>query len=163
MFTKVSHVGVVVRNIKDALEAYTDMLGLDAPVQKMDLPELGFKNAMLKIGDFGAGAAQSVALMVVLSAILLIWIPLFNWLFDLAEWRLTRRRASDRPHTMRALHAFGMEATSLVVTVPAIMIVGGHGFWEAVAVDIGLSIVYVIYAYVFHILYDRFRPVTKVD
>jgi len=53
MFTKVSHVGVVVRDIKDALEAYTDMLGLDAPVKKMDLPELGFKNAMLKIGDFG--------------------------------------------------------------------------------------------------------------
>lgn len=112
---------------------------------------------------FGAGAAESVTLMLVLSVILLIWIPLFNWLFDLAEWRLTRRRASDRPHALRALHAFGMEATSLVVTVPAIMIVGGHGFWEAVAVDIGLSVVYVIYAYVFHILYDRFRPVTKAD
>jgi uncharacterized membrane protein len=112
---------------------------------------------------FGAGAAESVTLMLVLSVILLIWIPLFNWLFDLGEWRLTQRPASDRPHTMRALHAFGMEATSLVVTVPAIMIVGGHGFWEAVAVDIGLSVVYVIYAYVFHILYDRFRPVTRTD
>ena len=43
------------------------------------------------------------------------------------------------------------------------MLVGGHGFWEAVAVDIGLSVLYVIYAYVFHILYDRFRPVTKAD
>jgi methylmalonyl-CoA/ethylmalonyl-CoA epimerase len=53
MFTKVSHVGVVVRDIEDALEAYTNMLGLDKPVQRMDLPELGFKNAMLKIGDFG--------------------------------------------------------------------------------------------------------------
>jgi uncharacterized membrane protein len=110
---------------------------------------------------FGAGAAQSVALMVVLSVILLIWIPLFNWLFDLVEWRMTRRPASDRPHGLRMLHAFGMEATSIVVTVPAIMIVGGHGFWEAVAVDIGLSVLYVVYAYLFHILYDRFRPVTK--
>jgi uncharacterized membrane protein len=112
---------------------------------------------------FGAGAAESVTLMLVLSVILLIWIPAFNWLFDLAEWRLTRRPASDRPHRLRALHAFGMEATSLVVTVPAIMLVGGHGFWEAVAVDIGLSVVYVIYAYVFHILYDRLRPVTRGD
>jgi uncharacterized membrane protein len=112
---------------------------------------------------FGAGAAESVTLMLVLSVILLIWIPAFNWLFDLVEWRVTRRPASDRPHTMRALHAFGMEATSLVVTVPAIMVVGGHGFWEAVAVDIGLSVVYVIYAYLFHILYDRLRPVTHGD
>jgi uncharacterized membrane protein len=110
---------------------------------------------------FGAGAAQSVTLMVVLSVILLIWIPLFNWLFDLVEWRLTFRPASDRPHGLRMLHAFGMEATSIVVTVPAIMLVGGHGFWEAVAVDLGLSVLYVVYAYVFHILYDRFRPVTK--
>jgi uncharacterized membrane protein len=112
---------------------------------------------------FGAGAAESLTLMVVLSVILLIWIPLFNWLFDLVEWRLTRRPSSERPHRMRALHAFGMEATSVVVTVPAIMLVGGHGFWEALAVDIGLSVLYVVYAYVFHILYDRFRPVTSGD
>ncbi|MCU0854601.1 MAG: hypothetical protein MUF63_06770, partial [Rhodobacteraceae bacterium] len=43
---------------------------------------------------FGAGAAQSVTLMIVLSVILLIWIPAFNWLFDLVEWRLTQRPAS---------------------------------------------------------------------
>jgi uncharacterized membrane protein len=112
---------------------------------------------------FGAGAAQSVLLMVVLSVILLIWIPLFNTLFDMAEWRLTRRAASDRPQRLRLLHAVGMETSSIVVTVPAIMIVGGHGFWEALAIDIGLSILYVAYAYVFHILYDRVRPVTPGD
>jgi uncharacterized membrane protein len=112
---------------------------------------------------FGAGAAQSVLLMVVLSIILLVWIPLFNMLFDTVEWRLARRPASDRPHALRVLHAVGMEATSIVVTVPAIMIVGGHGFWEAVAIDIGLSLLYIAYAYVFHILYDRFRPVARGD
>jgi uncharacterized membrane protein len=110
---------------------------------------------------FGAGAAESVTLMVILAVILLIWIPAFNTLFDAIEWRLTRRPASDRPHPLRVLHAFGMEATSIVVTVPAIMLVGGHGFWEAVAIDIGLSVLYVVYAYLFHILYDYFRPVTK--
>ncbi len=112
---------------------------------------------------FGAGAAQSVLLMVVLSVILLVWIPLFNTVFDRVEWRLARRAASDRPHRLRLLHAAGMETTSIVVTVPAIMIVGGHGFWEAVAVDIGLSVLYVVYAYVFHIVYDRVRPVTGTN
>ena len=53
MFVKVSHIGVVVRDIEDALNVYTDILGLDPPVYRMDFPELGFKNAMLRIGEFG--------------------------------------------------------------------------------------------------------------
>ena len=53
MFTKVSHIGVIVRDIEEALNVYTDVLGIDPPEFRMDLPELGFKNAMLRIGDFG--------------------------------------------------------------------------------------------------------------
>ncbi len=53
MFTKVSHIGVIVRDIEEALNVYTDILGIDPPEFRMDIPELGFKNAMLRIGDFG--------------------------------------------------------------------------------------------------------------
>jgi methylmalonyl-CoA epimerase len=53
MFTRVSHIGVVVRDIEEALKVYTDILGFDPPEFRMDLPELGFKNAMLRIGGFG--------------------------------------------------------------------------------------------------------------
>lgn len=53
MFNRVTHIGVVVQDIEDALGVYTDILGITGSVQRMDLPELGFKNAMLKIGDFG--------------------------------------------------------------------------------------------------------------
>ena len=53
MFTKVSHIGVIVKDIEDALNVYTDILGLDPPEFRMDVSELGFKNAMLRIGDFG--------------------------------------------------------------------------------------------------------------
>ena len=53
MFNRVTHVGVVVRDIKDALDVYTDVLGITGLVERMEFPELGFKNAMLKIGDFG--------------------------------------------------------------------------------------------------------------
>ena len=53
MFVRVSHVGVIVRDIEDALNVYTDMLGLDPPAERTDFPEFGFKNAMLNIGDFG--------------------------------------------------------------------------------------------------------------
>ena len=53
MFTKVSHIGVIVKDIEEALNMYTDILGLTPPKHRMDFPELGFKNAMLHIGDFG--------------------------------------------------------------------------------------------------------------
>ena len=53
MFARVSHIGVIVKDMEDALNVYTDILGLDPPEYQMDLPELGFKNAMLRIGDFG--------------------------------------------------------------------------------------------------------------
>ena len=53
MFNRVTHVGIVVKDIEEALRVYTDVLGITGSVQRMDLPELGFKNAMLRIGDFG--------------------------------------------------------------------------------------------------------------
>jgi methylmalonyl-CoA/ethylmalonyl-CoA epimerase len=53
MFARVSHIGVVVKDIEDALNVYTNILGLDPSEHQMDIPELGFKNAMLRIGDFG--------------------------------------------------------------------------------------------------------------
>ena len=53
MFTRVSHIGVVVRDIEEALNIYTNILGFGPPENRMDFPELGFKNAMLRIGDFG--------------------------------------------------------------------------------------------------------------
>jgi methylmalonyl-CoA epimerase len=53
MLARVSHIGVIVKDMEDALNVYTDILGLDPPEHQMDIPELGFKNAMLRIGDFG--------------------------------------------------------------------------------------------------------------
>ncbi|MEO1677596.1 MAG: PACE efflux transporter [Pseudomonadota bacterium] len=108
---------------------------------------------------FGAGAAQSVLLMVVLSVLFLIWQPLHNSLFDRLEWRFARRVASDRPPALRIVHALSLEVTSIIVTLPAIMLIGGHGLWEAVALDLGLSALYAAYAFVFHLAYDRWRPV----
>jgi uncharacterized membrane protein len=82
--------------------------------------------------------------------------------FDLAELRLARRVASDRPTRLRLVHALAHEASSVVITAPIIMLIGGHGLMEAIAIDIGLSILDASYCYLFHVVYDRLRPVTKV-
>jgi uncharacterized membrane protein len=110
---------------------------------------------------FGAAPAESFLLLAVIAAAELIWTPTHNALFDLAEWRLARRVASDRPHALRVVHAFSCEITAMVVSLPVIMLIGGHGFWAALAIDFGLSALYILYGYVFHLGYDRLRPVAR--
>jgi methylmalonyl-CoA/ethylmalonyl-CoA epimerase len=61
MFTKVTHVGLVVKDIEEALKHYTEVLGISNLERRMDLSELGFKNAMLRIGDFGIELMQTTS------------------------------------------------------------------------------------------------------
>lgn len=110
---------------------------------------------------FGESAAGSAGLIAAVALLVALWSPLHNAVFDLAELRLAQRLASDRPHGLRLVHALSHETTSMLVTLPAIMTLGGHGLWEAVAVDLGLSAFYAAYAYVFHLIYDRLRPVRR--
>ena len=108
---------------------------------------------------FEVGAVDSLALMVALSVAVLAWSPLHNAAFDIVEWRLARRVASDRPHGLRVLHAVSHETTTIVVTLPMIMAFGGHDFWEALAIDVGLTVFYAAYAYLYFAAYDRLRPI----
>lgn len=110
---------------------------------------------------FDRDAAGSVLLIAALSFAMLVWMPLHNTLFDLAEWRIARRFASDRPHVLRLIHATSLEVSGVLVTVPLVMIIGGHGFLEALAIDLGLSVLYVVYGYAFHLAFDRLRPVNR--
>jgi uncharacterized membrane protein len=43
------------------------------------------------------------------------------------------------------------------------MRIGGHGFLDALSIDIGLTVVYVAYGYLFHIVYDMLRPIARAD
>ena len=52
MITKLSHVGIVVRDIDEALSLFTDTFGLALNSKGIiDVPELGLRNAFLEIGD----------------------------------------------------------------------------------------------------------------
>jgi uncharacterized membrane protein len=108
---------------------------------------------------FGQGGAQSLALLVALSLAVLLWTPLHNTLFDLADFKRTGRSASSRPHGLRIFQALSQETTVIVVTLPLVMHIGGHSFIEALLVDLGLTLFYAAYAYLFHIVFDWLRPV----
>jgi uncharacterized membrane protein/S-adenosylmethionine/arginine decarboxylase-like enzyme len=110
---------------------------------------------------FGRSSAQSLALIVALSLAVMIWSPLHNIAFDWSEFRLTGRVASDRPHLLRLVHAVSHEASSVFVTLPLVMWFGGHGFTEGLMIDLGLTLLYAAYAYVFHLGFDWLRPVVR--
>jgi uncharacterized membrane protein len=108
---------------------------------------------------FGQGSMQSLTLLAALSLAVMVWAPVHNMLFDLAEFNCTGRSASSRPHGLRIIQALSQELSVLVVTLPLVMHIGGHGFREALVVDLGLTLFYAAYAYCFHIIFDWLRPI----
>jgi uncharacterized membrane protein len=112
------------------------------------------------VAVFGGGTAgEAFWLMLALAAAVLIWSPIHNTAFDWLDLRLSGRLASDRPQRWRLVHAASHEATTVVVTLPILIWFGGFSFWTALLADLGLTLLYAAYAYVFHLVYDRLRPV----
>jgi uncharacterized membrane protein len=109
----------------------------------------------------GGSLTEGGLLMAALAAAVMIWSPLFNTAFDWADLRLSGRVASDRPHRWRMVHAISHEVSTVVVTLPILIWMGGFDLWHALAADIGLTLVYTVYAYGFHLVYDRLRPVGR--
>lgn len=51
-FMRLDHIGVVVKDINQALELFTKKLGFEPPKKGIgEFPELKFRNAMLRVGD----------------------------------------------------------------------------------------------------------------
>ncbi|MFM2355921.1 MAG: hypothetical protein RLZZ528_1657 [Pseudomonadota bacterium] len=107
----------------------------------------------------GASGGESLLVVAAMSVAVMIWSPLHNTAFDWAEWRLAGRVASDRPQKWRIIHAMSHELTAMAVTLPILLGPGGLGFGEAVLADLGLTALYTAYAYGFHMVFDRLRPV----
>lgn len=107
----------------------------------------------------GGTTGEAFWLMLALSAAVLVWSPVHNTVFDWVDLRLSGRLASDRPQRWRLVHAASHEATTVVVTLPILIWLGGFNFWEALLADLGLTLLYAAYAYVFHLVYDWLRPV----
>lgn len=111
----------------------------------------------------GARMRDSLALIAVLTLLVMGWSALFNAAFDLVEHRLSGRLASQRPQWLRVLHALLHEASAVVLTWPTIVAMTGLSWSAALVADIGLTLSYALYAYVFHLVYDAWRPLRVVQ
>ncbi|HEX7776109.1 MAG TPA: PACE efflux transporter [Parvibaculum sp.] len=107
----------------------------------------------------GVTAGNSLATMTLVSVGVMIWSTIYNTVFDRALLRWTGRMAHERTWVHRALHAVLNEAIITLFAVPIIFIMSGRGWLAAFAADIGFTAAYVVYTYVFHLIYDRLRPI----
>jgi uncharacterized membrane protein len=108
---------------------------------------------------FNVSAGESLQLLVTLSVAAMLWLPFHGAMFDWLDARWFGRMASDRCGLSRWLHAFSYELSTLIVTVPLIVWMGGYSWLEALLLDLGLTLFYTAYAWVFHWGFDRLRPI----
>lgn len=107
----------------------------------------------------GGSSAESLLVLAALSVVVTGWSALYNTAVDWVELRCTGRVASSRPHRWRLLHAVGLEATAALLTWPLIVALTPLGWLDALVADIGLTVAYTVYGYLFHLAFDRLRPV----
>lgn len=110
---------------------------------------------------YKAGVSESLTLFIAISILVMIWTGVHNTLFDLMEWRVCQRVASDRTVRYRIIHMLSLELTSTIICVPLILIMTDLHLLEAVILDLVLTFVYLIYGMVFHYIYDYLRPINK--
>lgn len=102
---------------------------------------------------------DSLIVLVALSIMVMCWSALYNTVFDRLEFRLAGRVASERAHGWRVVHSIGHELSAVVVSWPLIVALTPLGWSQALVADVGLMLVYAVYGFLFHLGFDRLRPI----
>ena len=109
----------------------------------------------------GLSPSHSVGLLSVLSLIVAAWHGPFSATFDWAERTIAGRRADRRPPFLRVAHAVMLEAGAVFATTPVIAAWNNVSWNAAFLEDLGLTVAYVAYAFVFGLLYDSLFPIVS--
>jgi uncharacterized membrane protein len=110
----------------------------------------------------GISPYSSGGLLAVLALIVAVWNGVYSSAFDWAEGVITGGRTADRrPAMLRAAHAVTLEAGAVVVTTPVIAVWTGGSWNSALVEDVGLTLAYAAYAFVFGFVYDRLFPINS--
>lgn len=107
----------------------------------------------------GLPLGNSFVTMALISGVVIVWAPTYNAIFDRLMLRWSGRLAHQKTVALRILHAGLYEVTISFFAVPIIAYMSGMGWWVAIIADIGFTIVYFAYTYVFYLIYDWLRPV----
>lgn len=100
----------------------------------------------------GEGVVSASGLAVGSSAVAVTWNLIFNWIFERWEARQSMR---GRSVARRVAHALGFEAGLVLVLVPFFAWWLGISLWQALVLDIGFILFFLVYTYIFAWLFDR--------
>ena len=97
-------------------------------------------------------SGRSSVLAAACSLIAMGWNMAYNTLFEWWEARQTKRQRSV---LRRAVHATSFEAGLVVLLVPLIAWWLGLGLWDALVLDVGLTVFFLFYGYAYNWLFDH--------
>lgn len=100
----------------------------------------------------GHDAGHAGIAAVASSVIALLWNLAYNTLFEAWEARQATR---GRNWTRRAAHAAGFEGGLVVMLVPLFAWWLQISLWEALVLDLGLVLFFMIYTFLFALAFDR--------
>ena len=123
---------------------------------------LGFEGLglMISIPLFSLLTGQPVdhlgPLAIGLSLLATGWNYLYNLLVD--HWMLRQLGRLEKRLIERVLHALLFELGLLLVALPLTALWLGISLWQALWLDIGFSLFFVLYAFGYNLAYDRLFP-----
>ena len=94
---------------------------------------------------------DSLVIAIAASAVAIIWNLVFNTLFE--RWEASRGQAG-RSLVNRVCHALGFEGGLVVFLVPLIAWWYGVSLWQALLMDLGLLVFFLVYTFVFNWAFD---------
>jgi len=109
--------------------------------------------ATLGLAQFSShGVAHAGVMAVVSSGIAVAWNFIFNTFFERWEARQVVRGRSLR---RRVAHAVGFEGGLVFTLVPLFAWWFDIGLWQALVMDLGLLVFFLVYTFVFNWCFDR--------
>ncbi|WP_367848146.1 PACE efflux transporter [Rhodoferax sp. WC2427] len=103
-------------------------------------------------GMSGQGMHAAGILAVATSAIAIVWNLVFNTLFE--RWE-ARQAVRGRSLARRVAHAVGFEGGLTVIFVPLMAWWLDTTWWQALAMDLGLLLFFLVYTFAFNWAFDR--------
>ena len=100
----------------------------------------------------GKELSEAGPLSVICSVVAVVWNMAFNSMFEAWESRQAQR---GRTVARRIAHAIGFEGGLAAILVPVIAWWLGVSMWQALVMDIGLMLFFLVYTFCFNWAFDR--------
>ena len=100
----------------------------------------------------GHSVSDSASGTVLISVIAILWNLLWNTVFEAWE---ARQRDRTRTVKRRVMHALGFEGGLILATVPILAWILNITLLQALTLDIGLVLFFLVYTFVFNLAFDK--------